>query len=88
VRTASSSHTTASAGSPSASFSAVRPGGQHGVDEVERDGAALLDAERLQFVDDVVGGLPRDVGGDLVAFRVLGSVAVYDEVRHARISTQ
>ena len=61
---------------------------QDGVDDVQRDRPALLHAERLQRVDDLVGGLAGDVGGDLVAHRVLGGVAVYHQMGDAGIVGQ
>ena len=48
----------------------VGGGGQHGVDDVEGDRPAAAQAERLEIVDDVVGTLSGDVGGDLVTRRV------------------
>jgi hypothetical protein len=66
----------------------VRPRRQHGVEGLQRDGPALLEAERLEVVDDVVGGLPGDVGGDRVAFRFPRGVTVHDQVRHPRIAAE
>ena len=61
---------------------------QDGVDDVQRDRPAFLDAKRLQRIDDLVRGLAGDVGGDLVAHRVPRGVAVYDEMRDAGVVGQ
>ncbi len=54
----------------------------------KRDRAALLDAEPLQVVDDVVGGFPCDVGGDLVTGRVQRGPSVDDDVRRTGVVAQ
>jgi len=58
--------------------------GQHRVDDCEGDRAALQQAERLEIIDDVVGTLPGDVGGDLVAGRVERRLPMRDDVGHTR----
>ena len=67
---------------------AVGPRRQDGVDDVQRDRAALLHAQCLQRIDDLVGGLAGDVGGDLVARRVQRGVAVHHQVGDAGIVPQ
>ena len=89
VRATSSSQTTASAGSPSARSSARWARVDSTVSsDVQRDRPAFLHAQCLELLDDVVGGLPGDVGGDLVAAWVQGGVAVHHQVRDARIARQ
>jgi hypothetical protein len=67
---------------------AVGPCRQHGVDDVQRDRPALLYSQGLQGLDDVVGGFPRDVGGDLVTWGVQRGVAMDHNVCHAGIVGQ
>ncbi len=66
----------------------VRPRRQHRVDEVEGDRAAFLDPERLEPVDDLVGRLPGDVGGDLVPSGIECRIAVDNEVRRTGVGGQ
>jgi len=47
-----------------------------------------LRPERLEFVDDVVGGLPGDVGSDRVALRFPRGVTVHDQMRHTRVAAE
>ena len=47
-----------------------------------------LDVECLEFLDDVVGAFPGDVGGDLVPGGFQGRTAVDDKVRHAGVGGQ
>ena len=42
----------------------------------------------FEVVDHVVGDLTRDVGGDLIAGRIEGGVAVHDDVGHALVPAQ
>ncbi len=69
-------------------FGSVRPGGQHGVEDLEGDRAAMLDVECLEFLDDVVGAFPGDVGGDLVARGFEGRARVEQQVRDPDLAPQ
>ena len=66
----------------------VRPRRQHRVEGVQRDRAAVLHVERLQFLDHVVGALAGDVGGDLVARRFQRGPRIQQHVRDAHLATQ
>jgi hypothetical protein len=96
VRPISSSQITASAGSPTASSSAswalleslVGLAGEHGVEDLEADRAAVMDFQRLQVLDHVVGAFAGDVGGNLVARRVQGRTGVQQNVRDPHLLLQ
>jgi hypothetical protein len=89
VRDANSSHTTASAGAPSASSSARYARVESTVSMKSRVIAPRsLTPSLLEPVDNVVGRLASDVGGDLVPAGIECRVAVKNEMRHAGVSGQ
>jgi hypothetical protein len=62
--------------------------GEHGVEDLEADRAAVMDFQRLQVLDHVVGAFAGDVGGNLVARRVQGRTGVQQNVRDPRLLLQ
>ena len=66
----------------------VRPRRQDGVEDGERDRAAMLHVEGFEILDDVVGAFARDVGGDLVPRRLQRRTLMQQDVGHPDLAPQ
>ena len=66
----------------------MRLGRQHRVEHFQRDRAPVLDVERLEFPDQIVGALAGDIGGDLVTLGFERGTGVQQQIGHPDLAAQ